>query len=324
MYRTLAVAFLGLAGLPLVPALPAQEKANPAQESRPIELRVLVPAAATLEVQGVMTKQVGPVRNFVSPAVPLGRTYSYTLKATWTEQGKPRTATKTVKFKPSREPIEVDLRKPDAENGGKKEGSKDKDQLPQKGEEKPPKKKTDEEKSGDNGKKAVKDDKAPDVIYWPTPQEVVDKMLDMAKVKKDDILYDLGCGDARIPVTAAKKIGCKAWGFDIDPARIKDSNENVKKNNVGDLVTIRKQDIFAPDFDISKASVVTLYLLPDLNVKLIPKLDKLKPGSRIVSHDFDMEGVKPKEVFKMKAKNHMGQEGEHTIYLWVTPLEKEK
>jgi SAM-dependent methyltransferase len=163
-----------------------------------------------------------------------------------------------------------------------------------------------------------------DVVYWPTPQPVVDKMLEMAKVKKDDILYDLGCGDCRIPVTAAKKFGCKTWGFDIDPARIKDSEENIKKNKVGDLVTVKKQNIFADDFDISKASVVTLYLLPELNVKLIPKLKTLKPGSRIVSHDFDMRGVKPKETFSMRATRHDGVEGEHTIYLWVAPIEVEK
>jgi hypothetical protein len=163
-----------------------------------------------------------------------------------------------------------------------------------------------------------------DVVYWPTPQEVVDEMLKMAKVTKDDVLMDLGCGDARIPVSAAKKYGCKAFGFDIDPARIKDSEENVKKNDVGKLVTIKKQNIFADDFDISKASVITLYLLPELNVKLIPKLKTLKDGCRIVSHDFDMRGVKPKETKKMNAKRHDGVEGEHTIYLWVTPLQVEK
>jgi predicted RNA methylase len=168
------------------------------------------------------------------------------------------------------------------------------------------------------------EDKTPDVVYWPTPQPVVDEMLKMAKVTKDDILYDLGCGDARIPVTAAKKFGCKAFGYDIDPARIKDSLENVKKNEVEKLVTIKKQDIFAPDFDISQASVVTLYLLPELNVRLIPKLEKLKDGSRIVSHDFDIRGIKPKEVKKMTAKKHDGVEGEHTIYLFITPLEREK
>lgn len=164
-----------------------------------------------------------------------------------------------------------------------------------------------------------KKDKEPDVIYVPTPPEVVDKMLELAEVKKDDVVYDLGCGDGRIVVTAAKKFGCKATGFDIDPARIKDSLKNVKDNNVGDLVEIKKEDIFK--LDLSKANVITLYLLPELNVKLIPQLEKLKPGSRIVSHDFDMKGVKPKKVITVKSTGDQGRE--HTVYLWVTPLEKE-
>ena len=164
-------------------------------------------------------------------------------------------------------------------------------------------------------------DRRPDVVYWPTPQVVVDKMLELAEVKKGDVVYDLGCGDARILVTAAKKYGVKGYGYDIDPERIKDSLENVKKNHVEELVTIKKADIFT--LDLKEASVVTLYLLPDLNVKLMPQLEKLKPGSRIVSHDFDMKGAKPKQKVTLKAKNHMGIEGEHTVYLWVVPWEKE-
>jgi precorrin-6B methylase 2 len=163
------------------------------------------------------------------------------------------------------------------------------------------------------------EDKKPDVIFVPTPQDVVDAMLELAAVKKDDVVYDLGCGDGRIPVTAAKKYGCKAWGFDVDPKRIEESNENVKKNKVGELVTIDKKDIFT--LDLSKANVVTLYLLPSLNVKLIPQLDKMKDGSRIVSHSFDMEGVKPDKVIKVKPKD---SGSEHTVYLWTTPLKKEK
>jgi uncharacterized protein (TIGR03000 family) len=167
-------------------------------------------------------------------------------------------------------------------------------------------------------RKTAPGDVEPDVIYVPTPQAVVDRMLQLAEVKKDDLVYDLGCGDGRIVVTAAKKYGCKAVGFDIDPDRIKEARENVRKNAVGDLVTIKQEDIFKQD--LSKANVVTLYLLPRLNVRLIPQLEKLKPGSRIVSHDFNMEGVKPKQVVTMD-----GDDGrEHTIYLWVTPLEKEK
>jgi uncharacterized protein (TIGR03000 family) len=166
----------------------------------------------------------------------------------------------------------------------------------------------------------VVQDREPDVIYVPTPQDVVDKMLELANVKKDDVVWDLGCGDGRIPVTAAKKYGCKAMGFDIDPERIKDSLANVEKNKVKDLVTIEKKDIFT--LDLSKGpTVVTLYLLPDLNVKLIPQLEKLPKGARIVSHDFDMKGVTPDKVVKVTPKGD--NEREHTIYLWTVPLKKE-
>ena len=128
----------------------------------------------------------------------------------------------------------------------------------------------------------------PDVLFVPTPKDVVNKMLDLAQVKKTDLVYDLGCGDGRIVVAAAKRFGCKAVGYDIDPERVRESRENVKKNKVEHLVTIEQRDVFK--LDLSKANVVTLYLLSDLNVRLIPQLEKLKPGSRIVSHDFDMEG----------------------------------
>jgi endoglucanase len=159
---------------------------------------------------------------------------------------------------------------------------------------------------------------SPDVIYVPTPQEVVEKMLEMAQVTKDDLVYDLGCGDGRIVVTAAKKYGCRGVGYDIDPKRIEESLKNVDANGVGDLVTIEQKDIFT--LDLSDANVITLYLLPSLNVKLIPQLEKLKPGSRIVSHDFDMRGVKPDQVVKMTPKDSYR---EHTIYLWTVPLKKE-
>lgn len=161
--------------------------------------------------------------------------------------------------------------------------------------------------------------RVPDVIFVPTPYEVVDKMLEMAEVKKEDLLYDLGCGDGRIVVTAAKKFGCRAVGYDIDPQRVKESLENVEKNNVGDLIRIEQKDIFT--LDLSDANVITLYLLPSLNVKLIPQLEKLKPGSRIVSHDFDMEGVEPDKVVTLTTDNGRT---EHTVYLWTTPLKKVK
>jgi len=162
-----------------------------------------------------------------------------------------------------------------------------------------------------------KGQREPDVIFVPTPHEVVDKMFELADVRPGEVVYDLGCGDGRIPVAAAKKYGVKAWGFDINPVRVKESLENVEKNNVKHLVTIKEADVFT--LDLSKADVITLYLLPQLNVKLIPQLDKLKPGCRIVSHDFDMEGVRPKKHISFRPADGSR---DHQVYLWVTPLEK--
>jgi cyclopropane fatty-acyl-phospholipid synthase-like methyltransferase len=148
----------------------------------------------------------------------------------------------------------------------------------------------------------------PDVIFVPTPQEVVDAMLEMAKVTKSDVVYDLGSGDGRIPITAAKKYGARAIGIDIDPQRIKEANENLKQAGVSDKVKFLNQDLF--ETNLSEASVVTLYLLPSLNVKLMPKLQKeLKPGTRIVSHSFDMGDQWPPE----KTQDVNGR----MIYYWT-------
>jgi len=157
----------------------------------------------------------------------------------------------------------------------------------------------------------------PDVVFVPTPHDVVKKMLEMAKVKKGNIVYDLGCGDGRI-VVAAAKLGATATGYDINPVRVKEAKENVKKNKVEKNAKIVLDDIFT--LDLSKADVVTLYLLPRLNVKLIPQLEKLKPGSRIVSHDFNMEGVTPDREVRLTSEDDSVS---HTIYLWTTPLKKE-
>lgn len=153
----------------------------------------------------------------------------------------------------------------------------------------------------------------PDVPYVPTPDEVVEQMLALAKVTKNDVLYDLGSGDGRIVITAAQKFGTRGTGIDINPERIKEANENARKAGVTNRVQFRQQDLF--EADISKATVVTLYLLPDINVKLRPKLFKeLKPGTRIVSHDFDMGEWKPERVVQVQGPNR-----EHTIYYWVVP-----
>jgi predicted RNA methylase len=160
--------------------------------------------------------------------------------------------------------------------------------------------------------------KEPDVVYVPTPQLVVEKMLELGGVRKGDVVYDLGCGDGRIVVTAAKKYGAKAIGIDIDPERIKEARAKVKEERVENLVTIKEGDIFQADF--KDASVVMLYLLPELNVKLMPQLKKLKPGTRIVSHEFNMRGAKPARTQAVKDESG----NEHTIYLWVVPWEEEK
>jgi ribosomal protein L11 methylase PrmA len=153
---------------------------------------------------------------------------------------------------------------------------------------------------------------APDVIYVPTPHEVVDAMLTLADVKKGDVLYDLGSGDGRIPVAAAKKFGIRAVGIDIDPQRIEEAKENARKNGVAKLVEFRNEDLFKTKF--GEATVVTLYLLPDLNVKLRPRLwAELKPGTRIVSHQFDMGNWKPERKLELNGR---------TIYLWRVPPQK--
>ena len=169
-------------------------------------------------------------------------------------------------------------------------------------------------------KQATEPYRAPDVPYVPTPRAVIEKMLELAEVKKGDVVYDLGCGDGRIVVTAAKKYGVKAVGVDIDPERVEESRENVRKNNLEKLVTIKKADIFTLDF--KEATVITLYLLPEVNVKLMPQLARLKPGARIVSHDFPMRGARPSKVVRMKAPDYRGHEREHIIYLWTVPWDK--
>jgi trans-aconitate methyltransferase len=153
---------------------------------------------------------------------------------------------------------------------------------------------------------------APDVIFVPTPQDVVDEMLKMANVRKGDVLYDLGSGDGRIAVTAAKRYGVRAVGIDIDPERIREATENARKAGVGNLVQFRREDLFKADFH--EATVVTLYLLPDLNVKLRPRLwQELKPGTRVVSHQFDMADWKPEKQLELNGR---------TIYFWTIPDRK--
>jgi outer membrane protein assembly factor BamB len=159
----------------------------------------------------------------------------------------------------------------------------------------------------------------PDAVFVPTPQDVVEKMLELAKVKRADLVYDLGCGDGRIVVTAARKYGCKAAGYDVDPECVRMSLDNVRKHDVGGLVTIEKKDIFT--LDLSKADVIALYLLPKMNERLVPQFGKLRPGARIVSHAFEIPGVKPDQVATCRSAE---DDVEHKIYLYTTPLKRSK
>jgi SAM-dependent methyltransferase len=144
------------------------------------------------------------------------------------------------------------------------------------------------------------------VPFVPSPQAVVDKMIDLAGVKKGDVVYDLGSGDGRIVIAAAQK-GARAVGFEIDPDLVAESRANIQKAGVQESAEIRNQDILT--VDLSGASVVTMYLLPDVNLKLRPNLQKqLKPGSRIVSHSFDMGDWKADKVEQIDGR---------TIYLWT-------
>jgi len=146
------------------------------------------------------------------------------------------------------------------------------------------------------------------VPFVPTPQEVVDKMIELAGVKKSDVVYDLGSGDGRIVITAAKK-GARAVGFDVDGDLVKESRENIGKAGLEKMAEIKQQDILT--VDLSPATVVTMYLLPDVNLKLKPNLLKqLKPGSRVVSHAFDMGDWKPDKTERVNGR---------TIYLWTIP-----
>jgi tRNA A58 N-methylase Trm61 len=155
--------------------------------------------------------------------------------------------------------------------------------------------------------------RTPDVPYVPTDESVVMKMLEMAKVTKNDLVYDLGSGDGRIVITAAQRFGARGVGIDIDPDRIKEAEENARRAGVTDRVRFILGDIFTAD--IKTATVVTMYLLPDVNLKLRPKLlSELKPGTRLVSHNYDMGDWQPAQHAVVKVGPT-----DHQVYFWVIP-----
>jgi predicted O-methyltransferase YrrM len=169
-------------------------------------------------------------------------------------------------------------------------------------------------------------EKKPDVPYMPTHEKVVGEMLKVAKVGKDDILYDLGSGDGRIVITAAKHFGTRGVGIEIDPALVREARENAVKAGVADKVKFIQQDLFKTD--IREATVVTLYLWPEINLRLRPKLlSDLKPGTRVVSHNHDMGDWKPLKTLKVRVAHdyvfsntlNMRVPHQHRIYYWVVP-----
>jgi SAM-dependent methyltransferase len=163
-----------------------------------------------------------------------------------------------------------------------------------------------------------------DVPYWPTPQPIVDKMLELAGVKSTDVVYDLGCGDARSLVTAARHYGARGVGFEIDAQLVRKARENVLSNGVGNLVQIEQRDIFT--LDLSDADVVFLFLLERVNQRLMPQLERMRPGSRIVSHEFRIPGARPIKTIRIPGPpdgppgtdEEAGQRP-HTLYLWKVP-----
>ena len=156
-----------------------------------------------------------------------------------------------------------------------------------------------------------------DVPYVPTHQTIVDEMLTMAEVKGDDVLYDLGSGDGRIPITAAKRYGTRGVGIDLNPTRVKEANENAQKAAVTDKVRFVEGDIFQEDF--SQATVLTLYLLPQVNLRLRPQILKMKPGTRVVSHNYDMGDWQPEKVKTITTPDGV----EHYVYFWRVPEPKQ-
>ncbi len=274
----------------------------------PAKVKITVPEDAVIEVDGVKTKTTGTVRQFVTPALTPGQKYTYQVKATVTRAGnKPVSVEEKITVEAGKT-TELDLSKaPGFAMEAPKPDEVKKDEL-----------KKDESKKVDPKKEDPKKEPSKqislDVPYVPTPQPVVDAMLKLANVTDKDVVYDLGCGDGRIVITAVKKYKAKkGLGIELAPERVKLSKENAVKEDVDKMVEIREGSVLDLK-DVSEASVVTLYLLPKINLDLKPMLQKtLKPGSRIVSHDFDMGDWKADK--EMTVEDETGRK--HTIYLWT-------
>ncbi|MCI0460455.1 MAG: TIGR03000 domain-containing protein [Gemmataceae bacterium] len=271
MARRFLTAMWALVGLALLGAL-SPAGAQSAVRTRPVYLRVLLPQDdAELRIDKQPTQQTGTSRSFVSPPLELGQTFTYTLTATW-EPNNYTTITRTRQVVVrAGQEVEADLRKAD--------------------------------------------DRNPDKIvirYVPTPPEAVEAMCKLAGVTKEDVVYDLGCGDGRLVITAVQQFGAKRGiGVDLDPERIQESKENARAAGVADKIEFRQGDVLNIK-DLAEASVVLLYMGEDVNLRLRPILQKtLKPGARIVSHQFSMGDWKPSQSLTVST-----DEGECELFLW--------
>jgi len=318
-----------------------------AQEPSPVLIYLTVPADAKLAVDGVPVSQTGPERRLITPPFRIGEKAQYTIAFTFVKDGKTVSVERVIqveggktsrfdlskdepkgvvkkeepKVTPNKEEPKVPPMKEEPKVTPKKEEPK---VTPKKEEPKVTPKKEEPKKEEpkvtpkkEEPKKAVR----LDVPYVPTPDKVVEEMLKLAGVKEGDVVYDLGCGDGRIVITAVKKFKAKKGvGIELAPERVKLSKENAEKAGVSGKIEIREGDVLKLT-DLSEASVVTMYLLPDVNLKLKPILMKtLKPGSRIVSHDFDM-GDEWKPEKEITVKDEEGKE--HGLYLWIIPEPKQ-
>lgn len=308
LWACLGLFFLPCAILAQPPTeLPREESPAPDTDPPPAEIvdapamiRLQVPIGATVLVDGYRTRQVGMMRHFQTPPLPPG-TYPMTLQVKFTRDGRPVRFQKEIMISGGSE-ISLDFREPppDAEEWVEPKSA---------------------ESESDEQASRRKDPSTIVVPYVPTPPQVVAEMLKLADVKANDVVYDLGCGDGRIVIAAVKQRGArKGVGIDLNDQRVRESRENAEKAGVSDKTTFKQGDVLRLK-DISEASVVTLYLLPEVNRRLKPVLQaSLKPGSRIVSHDFDMGPDWPAE----KTTEVTDDDGiEHTLYLWRIPVEED-
>jgi uncharacterized protein (TIGR03000 family) len=254
----------------------------PAAQPEPARLKVFVPPDAILRVDGAQTQSTGEIRNFLSPPLTPGKKFVYTLRATWREQGKEIERERTVRVEAGVETT-VDFRAPEA---------------------------------------PVTSDKDVGVIPLPVPADVVEKMLELADAKKTDVICDPKCGDGQALIAAAKKLGARGIGFEGEAQQVNDAVDNVKKNNLANLVSIQRAAL--PDVDLKDATVVLLHLASGGNARVFPQLVKLKPGVRIVSDNSDLKGARPtRKITYMARGDKPGEAREHTLYLWVVPWDRE-